>query len=232
MALNDLLDHRLDAQNPRTQERVLPTGTMRRKEVAMVALISIAVFLVSCVMLSGPVALMALPVALLICLYPLTKRFTSLCHFVLATVHVVAPLMAYMAVTGHFAWSPLLLGCAAGATIAASDMIWALQDLRFDAMHGLYSLPVRVGPAAVLMVARTLYSGSVVLLAGAGWAAELPPIYYLGVVVAFLAVRHYDRVLLKEGQEGIPKAFFRCNSAVALCGLAGVVGAWVWRVWS
>jgi 4-hydroxybenzoate polyprenyltransferase len=223
MSLNDLIDREIDARNPRTENRVLPMGEASPRQALMIGVLGLFIFGYACARINLLVLGLAVPAGFLIWVYPFTKRFTALCHFVLGLVHMMAPIMAWAAMTGTLAWPPVLLGACALCTIVANDVVWALQDYKFDVENGLHSVPVRIGPAMALMLSRLLYSGAVLCLAGAGLIANLPWPFYIGVLSALGAVLYYDRVLLKQGEEGIPAAFFRCNAVVAGSALLGVV---------
>lgn len=230
MAFNELIDRDYDAKNPRTQGRVLPTGEMRVGQARLVAAVGMSIFLLACLWIGGHVLWMGPLVGMVTWIYPYTKRFTALCHFVVAGVLMAAPVMAFLAVTGEFAWPPFLLGVCAFCAIAGNDMVYALQDYQVDLREGLRSIPVVVGPVGALQLARLLYAGVVISLTGAGWAAQFPPIYYVGVLAVMATVMHYDRVLLRRGEKGIPQAFFRCNAAVATSSLLSVIGVIVWHI--
>ncbi len=223
MALNDLIDRKIDAENPRTKGRVLPSGDMAPKQVLGIALAGLLIFGYACARISPLVLALAVPAALLIGVYPYTKRFTALCHFVLGAIHLMAPVMAWVAVTGEFAWPPVLLGGCALCTIVANDVVWALQDYQFDRETGLHSVPVKLGPVMALMLSRIFYAMAILCLTAAGMMADLAWPFYIGVLSALAAVMYYDRVLLRPGEEGIPVAFFRCNAVVAGSALFAVL---------
>ncbi len=232
MAFNEVIDREIDGLNPRTQGRVLPSGQMGVGSANGIAWASLLAFVAVCYQIN-PATYAASPVvALIIYAYAYTKRFTSWCHFVLGVVHFAAPVMACLAITGQFVPSSFLLGATALCVIVANDIVYAMQDYVFDLEHNLHSIPVALGPRRALMLSRYLFSAALILMSFAGLSGNLPAIYYVGVVGAMYAVLHYDRVLLRRGEEGIPKAFFRCNVIFAACTLISVVGAILWRALS
>ena len=143
MAVNRLVDLPIDAQNPRTQTRPLVTGELSVLEtkvfIALCALISIA----ACALLN-PLCLMLAPLALLWSgFYSYTKRFTSLCHFILGSVLGLAPVAGWLAVSPSFEISPILLGLGVIFWVGGFDILYACQDVDFDRTQGLYSLPAQ-----------------------------------------------------------------------------------------
>ena len=145
MALNRLIDAEIDARNPRTAGRELPSGLLRRGEVLAFIVVSVAVLVVAAFNLSAPCRyLWPIPVAAFV-VYPYTKRFTVLCHYVLGLTDGLAPAAAWVAVTGRVSWAAVLLFLAVGLWVGGFDVIYAIFDLDFDRREGIRSVAVSLG---------------------------------------------------------------------------------------
>ena len=145
MAFNRLVDATIDAKNPRTAEREIPKGVISRRGATLFVLLNVILFVLSCAFLNRLVLYLS-PVALLIVLgYSLTKRFTWLCHYILGVGLALAPIGAYVGVTGTFNSTTLILGLGVLFWVGGFDIIYAMQDADFDAKHHLYSIPSYFG---------------------------------------------------------------------------------------
>lgn len=165
MGFNRWLDRDIDAANPRTQQREIPAGVIApRSALAFVAIN--ALFFIAATWFINPLCFALSPVALLVVLgYSYTKRFTWLCHVVLGLGLGLAPVGAYIAVTGRFdSLVPVLLGLAVMLWTAGFDVIYALQDESFDRENRLYSMPRFFGAARALRVSEALHLGTGLLL--------------------------------------------------------------------
>ncbi|MEY3240550.1 MAG: hypothetical protein RIR11_1988, partial [Bacteroidota bacterium] len=139
MAFNRWLDRDIDAGNPRTAVREIPAGVISPNAALAFVVANCALF-VATTFFINPICFYLSPVALLVILgYSYTKRFTWLCHFVLGLGLALAPVGAYLAVTGYFSWPPVLLGCTVLTWVAGFDIIYALQDESFDRSKQLHS---------------------------------------------------------------------------------------------
>jgi 4-hydroxybenzoate polyprenyltransferase len=227
MGFNRLVDHALDARNPRTAGRELPAGRLSRAEVAAFVLVAAGVFVLAAGMLN-PLCLALAPVALAIVFgYSYTKRFTSLSHLVLGLALAVAPVGAWLAIRGRLAAAPVVLGLAVLAWVAGFDTIYACQDVDFDRQEGLHSLPARFGVGPALRAARLLHAAAVSLLAALYWLAPVPlhPVYLAGVA-AVAALLVYEHSLVREGDlSRVNAAFFTVNGWVSVGYLAFTVTA-------
>jgi 4-hydroxybenzoate polyprenyltransferase len=194
MAANRFLDRDIDARNPRTARRAVASGALSPASMVWAIVIGLAVLLWAAWMLN-PLCVKLMPVAvLLLLIYPLCKRFTWLVHFVLGAVDALAPLGAYIGITGTISLSAILLFLAVTIWVAGFDVIYALMDVRVDRAQGLRSLPARFGEAAGRLLPGLLHSAMVVLLALAGFVDDAGYAYYLGVVAAALLVLYEDRL--------------------------------------
>ncbi|MCG6920865.1 MAG: putative 4-hydroxybenzoate polyprenyltransferase [Acidobacteria bacterium] len=192
MGFNRLVDHSIDARNPRTAGRELPRGVLSRREVLAFVALSSVVFVVAAGMLNT-LCLALSPVALAIVFgYSYTKRVTSASHLVLGLALGVAPVGAWLAVRGRLEAAPLVLGLAVMLWVAGFDTLYACQDADFDRREGLHSLPARLGVARALLLARGMHALAVLLLSWVFWLAPLHPLYLVGVggVAALLTWEH------------------------------------------
>jgi len=216
MGFNRLADHDLDARNPRTARRELPAGLLSRREVWAFVAVSAAALVVAAAMLN-PLCLALSPLALTIVFgYSYTKRFTSFSHGFLGLALAIAPVGAWLAVRGSFAWPPVVLGLAVLLWVAGFDTIYACQDAAHDRAAGLRSLPARWGIRTALVAARALHAGAVVLLAALFVLVPLHPIYLAGVaaVAGLLAYEH--SLVRHDDLSRVDAAFFTVNGWISV----------------
>jgi 4-hydroxybenzoate polyprenyltransferase len=226
MGFNRLADHDLDARNPRTAARELPTGRLTRREVwAFVAVSALA--LVAAAAMLNPLCLALSPVALLVVFgYSYTKRFTTLSHLFLGLALAIAPVGAWLAVRGDFAWPPLVLGLAVLMWVAGFDTIYACQDAAHDRAVGLRSLPARWGVRRALVIARVLHAAAVGLLAGIYALEPLHPVYLAGVATLAGLLAYEHSLVRHDDLSRVNAAFFTVNGWISIgyfaCTLAAI----------
>ena len=216
MALNRLIDAELDARNPRTAAREIPAGAVTRAQVWALCAAALALYLVAAFQLDPIVRyLWPIPVAMFV-VYPYLKRVTWLCHLWLGACTGLAPLGAWLAVTGKAPWEAFALFAAQGLWVAGFDLFYSLFDLEHDLAAGLRSWAVRFGEHGVFVGARVFHVVVVALLAavGAGLGSDL--FYWLGVVaVAGLLV--YEHTLVRPGDlRRLDAAFFTVNGVISV----------------
>jgi 4-hydroxybenzoate polyprenyltransferase len=216
MGLNRLIDAELDARNPRTASRELPTGTLTRVQVLGLCAGALAVFLVAVFQLDPVVRwLWPAPVALFV-VYPYLKRITWLCHAWLGVSLGLAPVGAWAAVTGDLPWQAWALGGAVALWVAGFDLFYSLFDAEHDRAEGLHSWAVRFGERGVFTGARVQHVGTVALLVAAGLGLDVGAFYWLGVgaVAALLA---YEHSLVRPGDlRRLDAAFFTVNGVISI----------------
>ncbi len=220
MAINRLADQEFDAQNPRTQGRALPRGLVQRGEVILFTLGSFALFLFAASRLN-PLCLKLAPVAMaVLILYSYTKRFTFLSHLMLGLALAIAPLGAWIAVTGEMAAVPVVLGIAVLLWVAGFDILYAMADIDFDRAAGLHSIPARFGIPAGMAISRSLHAATLMLLFLLMVLSDLRSFYLAGVLLA-TGLLVYEHLLLRRyGLKRLDAAFFTVNGllSISLCG--------------
>jgi len=216
MALNRLIDAEIDANNPRTAGREIPSGALGIGAVVLFSLASLAVFLLAVWQLEPLVRwLWPIPVAGFV-VYPYLKRVTWLCHAWLGVVDGLAPLGAWAAIKGDLPWQAWALGGAVAAWVAGFDCFYALFDLGVDRAQGLHSVAVRFGERGAFLGARILHVVTVVLLAVAGLGLAVGWSYWLGVICVALLLG-YEHSLVRPGDvRRLDAAFFTMNGVIAV----------------
>jgi 4-hydroxybenzoate polyprenyltransferase len=216
MALNRLVDAELDARNPRTSARELPSGALTRVQVLALSGVALAVFLVAVSQLDPVVRyLWPIPVAMFV-VYPYLKLFTWLCHFWLGACLALAPIGAWLAVSGTAPWEAWAIGAAVLLWVAGFDLFYSLFDLEHDRREGLHSWAVRFGEAGVCRGARALHVGTVALLALAGAGLEVGVFYWLGVVATALLLAYEHSIVRPGDLRRLDAAFFTLNGVISV----------------
>ena len=219
MAFNRYLDRTIDKKNPRTIVREIPAGKISSKNALIFVILNSVAFIISTYFINKLTLVLA-PVALFVVLgYSYTKRFTSLCHLILGLGLALAPIGAYLSVTGKFAPTPVLLSLVVLFWVSGFDIIYALQDEEFDRENKLKSIPVLLGKKNALLLSSFLHLISVVILIYIGFSANFNYMYWLGTSF-FSAILIYQHLLVKpDDLSKVNLAFFTLN------GIASVVFA-------
>ena len=213
MLFNRIIDWEIDKRNPRTAGR----HQLIEKGAAIVACIMSSLLFIGTTYFINPICFLLSPVALvLICFYSLTKRFTHASQFFLGLALSIAPVGAWLAVTGSFSLPPLILAAGVLCWVAGFDIIYATQDLEADRREGLHSLVVWLGIPHALVLAGVLHLILLIALVGFGLSAHLGAIYFLGLLpIPFLLV--YEHHIARSLDVAlINKAFFETNAIVGL----------------
>jgi len=224
MGFNRIVDVRYDTQNPRTTERELPRGVMAMREaVTLVALASAAFVAVTWVL--GPLCFALSPVALAIVFwYSLAKRFTAYTQLFLGLALAVAPVGGWLAAGGTWGWAPWLLALGTAMWVAGFDILYACEDVEFDRVQGLKSIPSRFGVATSLMISRVFHLVAVVSLAAVAVVMPLGPLYLAGVAgVGVLLV--YEQSMVRSDDLSRVKQAFDLNGWVGILYLMTTAGS-------
>lgn len=216
MCLNRAVDMEIDRRNPRTVEWAMPRGEFPIGLVLAVTVISI-VILVGAAWQLNPLCLILSPLAVVLLWgYSYTKRFTWLCHLVLGAVIGIGPVGGWLAVTGAWSWTPVLLMAAVAFWIGGFDTMYACQDIAFDRKEGLHSIPARFGARGALRFARAFHTLTILFFIAFGIAMKLGILYYAGVVAA-AGVLVYEHLLVKADDLSlVNRAAFHLNRYVSL----------------
>lgn len=216
MTFNRIADANIDAKNPRTASRAIPTGLVSKTAAWVFTAVSAGLLVLAAWELN-PLAFVLSPVALAAVMgYSLSKRFTSLSHLWLGLSLGIAPVGAWIAVTGKMGFASMVLSAAVILWTAGFDIIYSLQDLDFDRMTGLFSLPSRIGPRAALLVSRIFHAGMIALLAWFGILAGLGMVFFAGVVFVGLFLIYEQSLVSPEDISRVNMAFFTMNGCVSI----------------
>ena len=229
MGFNRYADRFIDAKNPRTEKREIPAGSIKPRSALIFVIVNAVAFVVTCWFINDLVFYLS-PVALLVILgYSLTKKYTALCHFVLGAGLSLAPIGAYLAVTGKFALLPVMFSFVVFFWTAGFDIIYALQDKDFDIKERLYSIPALLGIRKAMLVsaAAHIVVGILVVITGVVWSAT-PSLsgrggegyfgiwYTIGALI-FLFLLLYQHLIVKPNDlSRINAAFFTSNGIASV----------------
>jgi 4-hydroxybenzoate polyprenyltransferase len=231
MTMNRIVDVRYDKENPRTRMRALPAGALSVSFAWAFTIAAIVVFFLAAWQLNL-LALKLAPLALAILFfYSFTKRFTTWSHLFLGFALGISPAAAWIAVTGSLDWRMLILCAAVTLWVGGFDVLYACQDVQFDANAGLYSVPKRFGVANALVISRAMHVGVVILLSWLAASFGLPWPAWIGIAVV-AALLAYEQALVKANDlSKLNAAFFTVNGYISMLFLLfwGAAVA-VWRV--
>ncbi len=216
MAMNRLIDARIDAGNSRTATRAIPAGLVSRGMTLFFIIAATALMMLAAQMLN-PLCLKLAPIALFFLLiYSYCKRFTALAHVVLGICLAAAPIGAWIAIRGAIETPALLLGAIVLFWVAGFDILYALQDLEFDRSAGLHSIPVLLGVQGSIRTARIFHTIMVALLFTLYNFMHLGTFFLLGII-ATVAMLLYEHWLLRNGDlNKLDAAFFNMNGYISV----------------
>lgn len=224
MSFNRLLDAEIDAKNPRTAKRHIPSGELSKKSVWIFSAVSSALLVFSAWMLNSLVFYLSFIALILLFTYSFFKRFSASSHFYLGIVEAAAPIGGYLAVTGTIDLICLIPGAAILFWIAGLDILYSIQDMEFDKKEGLHSIPSRFGLKTALRLSIISYFLAIASLTASGYIAGLGIFYWIGVfvIIYFFSRQQMTAITnLKNIQTGMIKIFYinRFISPVLLAGL-------------
>ncbi len=216
MSFNRLADHKIDRMNPRTVKREIPSGQVSLQSATLFVWINSMAFIV-CTWFINSLCFYLSPVALLIVLaYSYTKRFTALSHFVLGLGLALAPIGAYLSVSGQFHYLPMLFSITVLTWVAGFDIIYAMQDEDFDKEQNLHSIPVRLGGKNALKLSIFLHfiSASTILLAG--YLAGFGLIYWAACLIFIILLIYQHSLVRPDKLSKVNLAFFTTNGVASV----------------
>ena len=229
MAFNRLVDRKFDTLNPRTQQWELPQGRVKVREAIALTVISSVVFVYAAYQLNF-VCFVLSPVALtIVFFYSLTKRFTWASHLFLGLALSLAPMGAWLAVSGSpidlpELATPFFLGLAVLFWLAGFDIIYSLQDHEFDRKEGLHSIPARFGIAYALRLSSFFHLCTLIFLALVGVTAQMGRVYWFGLLTVSVILLWEHRIVKPNDLSRINRAFFNFNAYVSIGYLLAIVG--------
>jgi 4-hydroxybenzoate polyprenyltransferase len=234
MAVNRLLDARLDAKNPRTARRAIPSGALSPRFYIAVVVLCIAGFIAATagfqILYRNPYRnpwplIFSVPVLAFLSAYPLLKRFTRLCHYYLGAALALAPVCAWIAIRGSIAPPPVWMAAAVVCWTAGFDIIYACQDYASDVATGVFSVPAKIGIGPALWVSRLTHAACAAMLIALGFSTPyLQTLYFIGVGIAIVLLV-VEQSLVRAGdvsKAGL--AFFTVNGIIGtVLGTLGII---------
>lgn len=222
MALNRIIDAEIDKKNPRTSNRAIPAGRIKKISALVLSVLSFGVMTFA-VWHLPLICRQLLPLAILILIiYSFTKRFTHLSHFVLGGALGAGAAGGWLAVSGEITLPVVLWGFAIIFWVAGFDVIYALQDIDFDREHKLYSIPAWLGTAKSLLASRLFHTITVSLLAALGVILNTGLFYWIGVGITAVLLVYEHSLLKKDDLSRLNMAFFNVNGYVSI-GMFGFI---------
>jgi 4-hydroxybenzoate polyprenyltransferase len=216
MAFNRWLDANFDKINPRTAVREIPAGIIKPGNALGFVIINCIAFILCCWFINRLCFYLSFVALFVVLFYSYTKRFTALCHLVLGIGLSLAPIGAYIAVTGSFALLPVLFSFTVFFWVSGFDIIYALQDEEFDKQHQLHSIPAAVGKTKALRISELLHLLSAACVVYAGILAHSGMLYWTGVVF-FIGLLIYQHLLVKPNDlSKVNMAFFTTNGVASV----------------
>lgn len=220
-AINRVIDAEIDARNPRTANRQVPKGEMKKKEIVIFTAICFLIMLFGAYKLNL-ICLILSPFALfLMIIYSYTKRFTFLCHLVLGVTCACAPVGAWLAITGQISWIPIVMGAANTLWVAGFDIIYGSQDYEFDKENKLHSIPTKFGIKNALRIAMLFHTLTVIFLITLGLLAiKLGTIYFIGIFIISILLAIQYKMVSPVNLKNVNIASYSINQLVSLIFLA------------
>jgi 4-hydroxybenzoate polyprenyltransferase len=216
MAFNRYLDRRFDALNPRTAKREIPAGIIKPEHALAFTIINSVLFIVTTLFINITVFYLSLVALFVILFYSYTKRITALCHLVLGVGLALAPIGAYLAVTGYFSWLPLMFSFAVLTWVAGFDIIYALQDEEFDRIQKLHSIPAALGIPKALVVSNILHVFSGLFIISAGLIGHFHWLYWVGTII-YIGLLIYQHAIVKPNDlSKVNMAFANTNGFASI----------------
>ncbi|MEN6350482.1 MAG: UbiA-like polyprenyltransferase [Syntrophomonas sp.] len=216
LCLNRLIDLRIDMANPRTANWVLPAGRLKTTWLWPLVLLLFALLFFSAAQLNSLCLKLAPLAVIALWIYSYTKRFTWWCHLLLGMAIGIGPVGAWIAVTGSFDWQPILLGMAVACWIAGFDCMYACQDIEFDRVNHLFSIPARFGEVGALRFSAGFHLFTIVFLIAAGLVLSLGSWYFTGVAL-MAVILVYEHYIVRPGDlSRVNFASFKINHYVGL----------------
>lgn len=216
LCLNRIIDVNIDRANPRTSKWILPSGQLPLSKIWLAVFVCLILLFIAAAKLN-PLCLKLAPLAVIVLWgYSYTKRFTWWCHLILGIAIGSGTVGAWIAITGAIHWHPVVLGMAVACWVAGFDTMYATQDIEFDRLNGLFSIPARFGEKGALLFSLVFHLCTILFLFAAGILMKLGVYYYAGVMFASI-VLIYEHWLVRPGNlSKVNFASFKINHYVGL----------------
>ncbi len=216
MGFNRIIDWKIDAANPRTQNRAIPAGEIKTAEAWMMVILAALLFFFSCYQLNELTVLLSPAALALTFFYSLTKRFTSLCHLILGVALALAPLGGWAAVQGSLAGYPYVLSLGVLFWVAGFDTIYGCLDVDYDRTAGLYSLPSKLGRKNAFRLAGIFHLLSFCLFTVTGFQMQLNYFYFIGIALTAAALFYQHVIVRPSDLSKIHASFFQMNGLISI----------------
>jgi len=215
MATNRIIDKNIDSLNPRTMSRELITKKISTKSAYIIALMALIIFYITLLGFNTITFLLSPIVIAIFTIYPFTKRFTYMCHYVLGLVYLIAPPAVEIALTGSFSLSTLFLGLSGFFWVSGFDIIYAILDIEFDRKNNIFSIPSKLGIKKSKIISWVSHLITIVLICLIGFIENLGLIYWIGCTILFGLFIKEHFLILKISENNINKAFFNMNAQIS-----------------
>jgi 4-hydroxybenzoate polyprenyltransferase len=216
MGFNRLADKKFDALNPRTKDREIPSGVIGTRAASLFVVLNVILFVVTTSFINR-LTLYLSPVALLVILgYSLTKRFTLLCHFILGLGLSLAPIGAYISLTGRFSLVPLIFSFIVLTWVSGFDIIYALQDDEFDNSNNLHSVPSAAGKKNAILISIMVHLITFILLIIAGVAGKFSSLYWTGAIIFSVFLIYQHLIVKHDDLSRVTLAFATMNGVASI----------------
>lgn len=228
MGLNRYADAEIDARNPRTASREIPAGNISKTATIFYIILSLAVYFLAAVMLNKLTAILSPIPILIFILYAYAKRFTNFCHIILGIALGLAPVCAWIAVTGTVNLPPFILGGAIILWVAGFDILYAIQDIEYDRKEGLHSIPAVFGVSGSLIISRLLHFAAFFLFILLMAFTNLGYIYLAGVLISGALMAYEHSLVSKDDLSKLNMAFFNMNAYISITIMIfSIIDIWV-----
>ncbi len=223
MGFNRIVDADIDLKNERTAIREIPSGRLSKKESFLFVVLSSLVFIFCAAMLSRLCLWLSFPALFFLLFYSYTKRFTKYCHLYLGFAICLAPVGAWVAITGTLSWSIIFLSLGLMTYITGFDILYSCQDIDFDKKEGLFSLPSKIGPEKAMRISSILHGCTFIFLLAMHATFGMHPVFllFLGVIGLLLIAEH--KLVKPDNLTHINMAFFHINSMISILLFIGVL---------
>lgn len=223
MGFNRIVDADFDSRNKRTAQREIPSGLLSKRQSVTFVVLSCLVFVGSAAMLSQLCFILSFPVLLFLMFYSYTKRFTKFCHFFLGVAISLAPVGAWVAITGAVSLSIVFLSLALMTYIAGFDILYSCQDIDFDTRQGLFSMPAKIGPEKAMQISSMLHVCTFIFLFFMYENFGMHQVFLLFLAVIGLLLIAEHKLVKPDNLKHIHIAFFHMNSVISVLLFLGVL---------